>query len=141
MDWTTIFQPGMKREEVFTVGPTHLASHVGSGAVSVLSTPSMIAFMEATSLHLLAEHLPEGYSSVGVNVNISHLAPSLPGVQVSVTAEVLHLEGSLVELAVQVWDGSELVGDGTHRRAIIDEARFLKRVAAKAAARTPVGGG
>lgn len=134
MDWSTIFQPGMKREEMFSVGAAHLASHVGSGAVSVLSTPSMIAFMEATALNLLAAHLPAGYSSVGVNVNISHLAPSLPGAQVRVTAEVISLEGSLVDLVMQAWDGSELVGEGSHRRAIIDEARFQKRLAAKAAA-------
>ena len=134
MDWLTLFHPGMKREEIFTVGPTNLASHVGSGSVSVLSTPSMIGFMEATALHLLAEHLPAGYSSVGVQVNVSHQAPSLPEAAIRVTAEVLHLEGSQVELAVQAWDCSELVGDGLHRRAIIEEARFLKRIAAKAAA-------
>ncbi|MCU0485396.1 MAG: thioesterase family protein [Anaerolineales bacterium] len=132
MDWSTIFQPGRQREEVFQVGAGHLASHVGSGAVSVLSTPSMIAFMETTALRLLAEALPAGFSSVGVNVNVSHLAPSLPGASIRVTAEVRHLEGSLVDLVVQAWDGSELVGDGTHRRAIIDEARFQRRLAAKA---------
>ena len=134
MDWTTIFQPGMKREDVFMVGDKHLATHVGSGAVGVLSTPSMIGFMETTALRLLAEHLPTGYSSVGVNVNISHLAPSLPGASVRVSAEVLHMEGSLVELAVTTWDGDEKVGEGSHRRAIIEEARFLKRLAAKAEA-------
>jgi predicted thioesterase len=132
MDWSTIIQPGMQREDMFEVGASNLASHVGSGAVRVLSTPSMIAFMENTALRMLAEALPAGFSSVGVNVNVSHLAPSLPGARIRVTAEVRHLEGSLVDLAVQAWDGSELVGDGTHRRAIIDEARFQKRLSAKA---------
>lgn len=133
MDWQTMFHPGVKREEMFVVGATNLATHVGSGSVSVLSTPSMISFMEATALRLLAAHLPAGYSSVGIQVNVSHLAPSLPGAAIRVTAEVLHQEGSQVEFAVQAWDASELVGEGTHRRVIIDEARFLKRLAAKAA--------
>lgn len=131
MDWSTLFQPGKIREEIFTVGATNLASHVGSGSVSVLSTPSMIGFMEATALHLLAEHLPAGFSSVGIHVNVSHLAPSLPGAAIRVSAEVQSLEGSLVEFAVQAWDAGELVGEGTHRRAIIEEARFQKRLASK----------
>ncbi len=134
MDWSTQVQPGMKREEVYVVEDKHLATHVGSGSAGVLSTPSMIGFMERTALHLLADHLPSGYSSVGVNVNISHLAPALPGAEVRISAEVLRLEGSQVELAVTAWDKDEKLGEGTHRRVIIDEARFMKRLAAKAEA-------
>lgn len=134
MDWSETIRAGMKNELVFQVTEKHLASHVGSGSMRVLATPAMIAFMETTSMRLLAQYLPQGYSSVGVNVNVSHLAPALLGAEVRVRAEVVRLEGIQVELAVEAWDHTEKLGEGTHRRVIIDEVRFMKRLSTKSAA-------
>ena len=79
MEFVEILHVGMAREETFVVASEHLAAHVGSGSARVLATPWMIAFMERTARDLLAEALPEGYSSVGVHVNVRHLAPSPAG--------------------------------------------------------------
>ena len=127
-------EPGTTREETFSVEEHHLAAHVGSGSARVLSTPSMIGFMERTAHNLLADRLPEGYSSVGTVVSVRHLAPTPAGGSVRVLAEVLAVEGSKVVLRVQAWDAAEQVGDGTHERAVIDVERFLKRVEAKGGA-------
>jgi predicted thioesterase len=121
----------MTREETFTVEERHLAPHVGSGAARVLATPWMIGFMEGTSHRLIAEHLPEGYSSVGVVVNVRHLAPTPAGSSVRVKAEVLAVDDRRITLRIQAWDSVELVGEGTHERYIIDVERFLRRVASK----------
>jgi predicted thioesterase len=91
----------------------------------------MIAFMERVSYRLLAEHLGEGESSVGVLVNIRHLAPTPVGASVRVKAEVERLENSQVTFTVDAWDQAEKIGAGSHKRAVIDEDRFLRRVAAK----------
>ena len=131
MEPSEIIKPGMTNEETFEVKEIHLASHVGSGAARVLATPWLIGFMEATSHRLIARHLPEGFSSVGTEVNMRHLAPTPLGGKVRVKAEVLSVEGMKVTLNVQAWDETELVGTCNHQRFIIDEARFLKRVAAK----------
>jgi len=131
MDFTQLIQPGMTREETFTVEERHLAPHVGSGAARVLATPWMIGFMEGTSHRLIAQVLPEGYSSVGSLVNVRHLAPTPAGATVRVRSEVLAVEGSRVTLHIQAWDTVEQVGEGTHERFIIEVARFLKRVTQK----------
>lgn len=131
MELASLFHPGMTHEETFTVEERHLASHLGSGSIRVLATPAMIALMEKTSLNLLAGQLPEGQTSVGSRVDIRHLAPTPLGMQVRIQAQIINIDGILVEFQVEAWDAIERIGEGTHLRAVIDEARFLKRVAAK----------
>jgi len=135
MDINDMIKPGMTHEETFLVEEQHLAPHVGSGAVRVLATPWMIAFMEITAHRLLAKHLPEGQSSVGTHVDVRHLAATPLGDSVRYRAEVLAVQGIRVQFAVSAWDSQELIGEGKHERAVIDVARFLKRVSAKANAK------
>jgi predicted thioesterase len=131
MDLSRILRPGMQREETFRVEEEHAAIHIGSGSSRVLATPWMIAFMERVSHRLLSENLPPGYSSVGVVVDVRHLAPTPIGETVRVRAEIIELNEMKVALVVQAWDKQDLVGEGRHQRVVIDEARFLKRVEAK----------
>lgn len=131
MELTELFHPGMEREATFMVGEEQLASHVGSGSARVLATPWMIAFMERVARDLLAERLPQGYSSVGVRVDVRHLAPTPLGKRVRARAEVISLKGSRVDFSVQAWDEWEMIGEGTHQRVVIEEARFLRRLAQK----------
>jgi fluoroacetyl-CoA thioesterase len=133
MDLTDILRTGMTREDVFSVENQHTAAHVGSGSARVLATPWLIAFMERTARDLLADVLPDGYSSVGVHVNMRHLAPSPIGSQVRAYVEVTAFEGMKVDFAARLWDEQELIGEGTHQRVVIEEARFLRRVAGKMA--------
>jgi len=130
-DWNELVKVGSVREENFSVEDIHTAIHIGSGSHRVLASPWMITFMERTARLMLAEVLPAGYSSVGVLVNVRHLAPTPVGHKIRARAEVVSVDGSKVVFAVQARDGVELVGDGAHERVIIDEARFLKRVTAK----------
>jgi predicted thioesterase len=91
----------------------------------------MIAFMERVSHRMLAEHLSPGETSVGIYLEIKHLAPTPVGAEVQVTSEVTAVAGNLVTFIVEAHDHVEKVGEGVHRRAVIDEARFLRRVEAK----------
>ena len=131
MDLSEFIKPGMTLETTFQVEAQHSAAHIGSGSLRVLATPVMIAFMESTSHRLLAQRLPAGYSSVGMLVNVRHLAPTPLGSSVRVLSEVLEVDGLRVTFSVQAWDQSEQIGDGQHQRMVIDEARFLRRVEAK----------
>src|SRR5512146_749046 len=124
-------QPGMINEMTFQVGEEQLAAHIGSGTLRVLATPAMIGFMERVSQLLLAERLPEGYSSVGALVEARHLAPTPFGFEVRVKSEVLAVEGNRVTFHVQAWDPVEQIGDARHDRIVIEESRFLRRVTAK----------
>jgi predicted thioesterase len=131
MDLTTLIQPGLSHETTFTVEDQHTAAHIGSGSLRVLATPVMISVMEGVSHRLLAERLPEGRSSVGILVNVRHLAPTPLGSAVRVRTEVIAVEGSRVTFRVQAFDETELAGEGEHQRVVIDVARFLQRVEAK----------
>ncbi len=131
MNTTGKIEPGMSLEEELQVREENLAQHIGSGSVRVLATPWMVAWMERISHHLLAENLPEGYSSVGVSVEVQHIAPTPLGSTVMVQTEIAEVQGSLVLFHVNAWDEHELIGKGQHKRAIINLERFLTRVTAK----------
>lgn len=126
-----MIKEGMTREETFQVAEENAAIHVGSGSSPVLATPWMIAFMERVSHRLLADHLSPGETSVGIFLEIKHLAPTPVGATVRVETQVAEVDGNQVTFIVQAWDHVEKVGEGVHRRAVIDEARFLRRVEAK----------
>ena len=131
MELHQIIKPGMKKEIAFQVEEEHSAVHVGSGSLRVLATPWMIAFMERTARQLLGELLPEGYSSVGVRVEVSHLAPTPVGSIVKASAQVTVIEDTKVYFDLGAWDDVEKIGVGQHQRVVIDEERFLRRVAKK----------
>ena len=126
-----LIKVGMSRTENFQVVQENAAIHVCSGSSPVLATPWMIAFMERVSHRMLAEHLSPGETSVGIYLEIKHLAPTPVGAEVQVTSEVTAVAGNLVTFIVEAHDHVEKVGEGVHRRAVIDEARFLRRVEAK----------
>lgn len=131
MDYTSLFQPGMVIEDTFSVTEADTAFQIGSGALRVLATPRMISFMEQTAHHLLARHLPAGDTSVGTLINVRHLAPTPVGGSVRIRCEVLEVSGRKIVFDVQAFDAQEQVGAGRHERFIVDEARFLQKVAGK----------
>jgi fluoroacetyl-CoA thioesterase len=131
MELEQLIKPGMTKEETFLVKEEHSARHVGSGSLRVLATPWMIGFVERVCQKLLAEHLPQGFTSVGVRVDVQHLAPTPVGSLVRVRGEVSSLDGNKVNFQVEAWDEQEKIGTGQHQRVVIDEARFLRRVATK----------
>ncbi|KAA3646665.1 MAG: thioesterase [Chloroflexi bacterium] len=129
MDLDNSIKPGLKSEQNFTVLEEHSAAHIGSGTVSVLSTPSMIGFMEITARSMLDEVLPDTHSTVGVRVDVRHLAASPIGSEVKTCAEVLNVHGNRVTLSIEAWYGDTQIGAGQHDRFIIEKERFMRRVA------------
>jgi predicted thioesterase len=107
------------------------ASALGSGLVPALATPAMIALMEGASVNAIREYLEAGETSVGVEVNVKHLAATPVGMRVRVRSEVLSAEKRRVTFRVEAWDSKEKIGEGTHVRAVVDEAWFEERIAQK----------
>ncbi len=122
---------GMREEQVFGVEEEYTAGHVGSGSLRVLATPSMIGFMERVARDLMERNLPDGYSSVGVWVDVRHLAATPVGARVRVACEVIQIDGRKVDFRVEAWDEVEKIGEGRHQRVAIDVSRFLQRLQAK----------
>jgi predicted thioesterase len=107
------------------------ASALGSGLVPALATPAMIALMENASVSAIREYLETGETSVGIEVNVKHLAATPVGMLVRARAEVLSVDKRRITFRVEAWDGKERIGEGTHVRAIVDEARFKEKIAQK----------
>ena len=124
-------QIGLAAERCERVVESLLATRLGSGSVEVYATPAMVALMESAAVAAIEPLLPEGQASVGVALEVKHLAATPPGQQVRARAEVAAVEGRKVTFKVQAWDERELIGEGTHTRFVIDVARFMQRVQSK----------
>lgn len=125
-------KPGLKGSMELTVGEEHTAPSVGSGAIHVLGTPVMINLMEAAALAAAEHLLPEGHQSLGIHLDVSHLAATPVGMKVQATAEVIAVEGNRLKFRVEAHDESDLIGEGTHERVVVNVERFDKRVRKKA---------
>ncbi len=110
-----------------------LASAVGSGSLEVLATPWLVALMEAAACAALDGVLEEGQTSVGVRVDVRHLAPTPRGVGVRARAQVTEVDGRRLVFSVEAFDAHEKIGEGQHERAIVDGQRLLARALAKSA--------
>lgn len=125
-------KPGLKGDAELTVGAEHTASSVGSGAIHVLGTPVMINLMEAAALAAAEHLLPAGHQSLGIHLDVSHIAATPVGMKVRATAEVTAVDGNRIHFRVEAHDEADLIGEGMHERVVVDVARFDKRVRAKA---------
>lgn len=132
-------QPGLRGEARLVVAEEHTAQHLGSGGVKVLATPQMVLLMERAGVAAVDHLLPLGYRTVGVHLDVRHLAPTPVGFEVLATAELIEVDGRRLKFRVAVYeapfegpgDGGQLVGQGTHQRAIINVERFGQQVAEK----------
>ncbi|MEG0779695.1 MAG: thioesterase family protein [Oscillospiraceae bacterium] len=109
------------------------AAAIGSGALPVFGTPFMLGMMENAALQCLQAFLQEGQGSVGIHLDVSHDAPTPVGMTVRAEAEITSVSGKLVEFRVKAWDDAGLIGQGSHRRAVIQNDRFLEKCNAKTA--------
>lgn len=126
-----VIEVGMKGEVSTLVEREDTAKEVGSGSLLVYATPCMVALMEGAACEAIAEALPEEKTSVGIELNISHLSATPVGLEVRAEAEVTAVEGSIVTFAVTAYDEAGKIGEGTHKRAIISIQRFLDKTYSK----------
>jgi fluoroacetyl-CoA thioesterase len=127
---------GLRGQVQRTVALEDTALHVRSGQVSVFATPVMIGMMEEAAVKAVDHLLPAGHITVGIHVDVSHTKPTPQGMRVTAHAELLAREGAVLTFRVTAIDEKETVGEGTHKRAIIELARFQARVHAKAGSKS-----
>jgi len=105
----------------------HTASAVGNIGVNVVSTPSLIGFLEQASHRGILPYVEEGEVSVGTRVEVDHLAAAYVGQPVVATARVAAVEGRRVVFEVEARQGDKVVMKGRHNRAIVSRERLLGR--------------
>lgn len=121
-----VLHPGITGTSSFLVEERQLADKVGSGLVSVFSTAMMIAGMEATAVAAVQPFLAPGETTVGVHVDVAHKAATPCGMRVRFDCELLEVSpgGRSLLFKVQAFDEAGLIGEGQHRRVVVNRERF-----------------
>jgi fluoroacetyl-CoA thioesterase len=118
---------GMTAEQTVTVTPQMTVGYFVAGMPQVYATPMMILHMEMASGSAIAAHLPKGFVSVGMDVKVRHLAATPVGRKVCALSRVVRIDPKSVVFEVEAWDGNRKIGDGTHRRGVVNVVEFEKR--------------
>ncbi|MEL7567039.1 MAG: thioesterase family protein [Dehalobacterium sp.] len=123
---------GLTAEVQEMVTADNLARKFGSGSIDVFATPAMIALMEKAALNTVDPNLPEGFSTVGTEISVRHLAATPLGLTVKAKAELVEIDGRRLVFRVEAFDDMEKIGEGEHQRFIIQVAKFMDKVGKKA---------
>lgn len=124
---------GRKGMSEIVVTEELLANRVGSGLVAVYATPMMIAGIEGTAAASVADLLEEGQTTVGCQMNVSHVAATPAGMKVRFETELTAVSpnGKMLTFRVAAYDEKGLIGEGEHQRAIVWKERFEEKARAK----------
>lgn len=127
-----MISPGITNRLTQTVTDQMTADRVGSGLAKVFATPMMIALMEKTCADSVAPLLPEGQSTVGTHINVSHCSATPVGLDVWCNSELIEVDRRRLLFTVKAYDPCGLIGEGQHERFIVDNARFQANTENKA---------
>jgi fluoroacetyl-CoA thioesterase len=121
------FGPGLHGSAKLIVADIDTALAMRSGDVSVLATPRLIALCEEAAVAAVADHVPAGHTTVGMRVQVDHLAPTSVGTTVAAEATLEKIEGRRLTFTVTVNDPCGLVAAGRVTRVVVETERFLDK--------------
>ncbi len=130
-DASESLQKGMTGKITEEVTGENVASKCGSGELDVYGTPYMIAAMERSAVSAVDDSLPDGWITVGIAVDVSHLAVTPIGGEITVEAELKKVDGKKLIFSVEASDDKEMIGKGTHQRYCVHKESFLDNAAEK----------
>ena len=116
-------------EGKYTILEENSAKNMVSGDLDVLSTPSLVAFMENAAKIYLNNFLPQELGSVGSNININHLAPTLIGNTITITGKVTEIiKDKIINFSIEAYEGNKKIGTANHTRVIINNSKFIEKI-------------
>ena len=118
---------GMKGEVATLAEREDTAKEVGSGSLLVYATPCMVALMEGAACEAIEEALSDSQTTVGTELNIQHISATPVGLEVRAEAEVIAVEGKVITFSVKAFDEAGEIGNGTHKRVIVNTQKFLEK--------------
>ena len=119
---------GLSAKSTTVVKAENTASAMGSGDLTVFATPAMVALMENAAMRAVAHALPDGSTTVGAEMDVSHLKPSGLGTEITATAVLAEVDGRKLTFHVGAHEATWMIGEGTHIRYVVDRARFLMKI-------------
>ena len=115
----------------FVVGSDHAITFAGGGMPAALSTPSMIGVIERTARESLQPFVKANEHTVGMEIELRHLAPTLPGAGVTITRRVLHTDGREISFPMNARNTEEFIARGAYKRAVVRAGGLAHRAARK----------
>lgn len=123
-----MIESGLKHTSTAVVTEALSARAMGSGDLPVYATPAMTALMENAAMLAVAGELPEGSTTVGGRIEVSHMAPTPIGATVTATATLEKVDGRKLYFSVIAMQGDTVIGEGTHLRFVVDKERFMSKL-------------
>ena len=118
-----------KFSQQFTVTENNTAKFMGSGDLDVLATPSLVAFMENAAKNYLNTFLTEDLGSVGSNININHIAPTLVDKEITINGEITKIiKEKIIIISLEAYENDKKIGDAEHTRVIINNKKFISKI-------------
>ncbi len=119
---------GLSASSTTIVKAENTAASMGSGDLPVFATPAMVALMEHAAMQAVSKALPDEATTVGAEMNVSHIKPSGIGARITATAVLTEAAGRKLTFQVGARDEAGMIGEGTHIRYVVDRARFLSKI-------------
>lgn len=116
---------GMTFESKMIVKKEHTASAYGSGSINVFATPAMIGLIENAALKCVDEALGQDYSTVGIHLDVKHVAATPMGMEAKAVAELIEVDRKKLKFKVTAFDEEKKIGEGFHSRYIINKEDFM----------------
>ena len=123
-----MLEKGLSARSAATVAAGNTAAAMGSGDLAVFATPAMVALMENAAMTAVAGELPEGATTVGSEMNVTHIKPSGLGAEITATAVLTGVEGRKLTFNVGARDAEGMIGEGVHVRYVVDREKFMAKV-------------
>lgn len=123
-----MLEKGLSARSSATVAAGNTAAAMGSGDLEVFATPAMVALMENAAMTAVATALPEGSTTVGAEMNVTHIKPTGMGAEITATAVLTEVEGRKLTFNVGARDAEGMIGEGVHIRYVVDREKFMAKV-------------
>lgn len=126
-----MLEVGIRGQKETIVTKQNTAAGIGSGSLEVFSTPVMILLMEESCFRSVSDKLDEGFTTVGISVDVRHLSATPLGMKVEIKSELIKIDGRALTFKVEAYDEKGLIGEGIHERFIVNNEKFQAKTDSK----------
>ena len=126
-----MLEVGIRGQKETIVTKQNTAAGIGSGSLEVFSTPVMILLMEESCFMSVSDKLDEGFTTVGISVDVKHLSATPLGMKVEIKSELIKIDGRALTFKVEAYDEKGLIGEGIHKRFIVNNDKFQAKTDSK----------
>ena len=126
-----MLEVGIRGQKETIVTKQNTAAGIGSGSLEVFSTPIMILLMEESCFMSVSDKLDEGFTTVGISVDVRHLSATPLGMKVEIKSELIKIDGRALTFKVEAYDEKGIIGEGIHERFIVNNEKFQAKTDSK----------